>query len=271
MDRSKIRERLASLKQKGPVKKVDTSDILKLENGETTVRIVPLKSNPDYPFFETYWHYNLNRRSLLSPHTYGETDPILEFSIDSQDRANGKEEWKAAKQLEPKLRIYTPVLVRGKESEGVKLWSFGINLYEELLAYMDDEDYGDISDLENGTDITITKKSPEEAGNTYGETTIRMKRNATPVAKKSELDDILEIISNQPDISEMEYFQAATAEELEKELKKFLNTSDSDSDSAPAQVTRTKAEPTETAETVPSTETDNPTVKKKFNDIFNKK
>ena len=40
--------------------------------------------------------------------------------------------------MEPKMRTYVPVLVRGKESEGVKFWGFGKLVYQELLG----DDYG---------------------------------------------------------------------------------------------------------------------------------
>lgn len=273
MDRNKIKERLASLKQKGSGKKLDTSDILKLENGDTTVRIVPLKQSPEFPFIETYWHYNMNKKSYLSPHTYGDADPILEFSIDSQEAANGNtEDWKAAKKLEPKLRVFAPVIVRGKESEGVKFWSFGVNLYQELLGYLDDDEYDDIADLEKGTDIVISKKSPEEAGNTYGETSIRLKRKTSPVAPEDMLDEVLEIISNQKEISEIDYFKPATYDELSDALTKLLNVSDAKDDTpSPTQASRVASKGDDSSETVDMTQTDNPETKNKFNDIFKKK
>ena len=35
--------------------------------------------------------------------------------------------------MEPKMRTYVPILVRGAESEGVKFWGFGKQVYTELF------------------------------------------------------------------------------------------------------------------------------------------
>ena len=39
------------------------------------------------------------------------------------------------------MRTYVPVLVRGAEGEGVKLWGFGKQVYTELLGFITDPDY----------------------------------------------------------------------------------------------------------------------------------
>ena len=59
----------------------------------------------------------------------------------------------------PKLRTFVPVLVRGQEGEGVKFWGFGKTVYQEILGYITDPDYGDITVAVNGRDLTIEYKS----------------------------------------------------------------------------------------------------------------
>jgi hypothetical protein len=51
------------------------------------------------------------------------------------------------RKIEPKMRTYVPVIIRGKEAEGVKFWGFGKTIYAELLSIISDPDYGDITDL----------------------------------------------------------------------------------------------------------------------------
>ena len=41
-----------------------------------------------------------------------------------------------AKKLFARKRYYSPVLVRGNESEGVKIWAYGKTAYETLLGYV---------------------------------------------------------------------------------------------------------------------------------------
>ena len=57
-------------------------------------------------------------------------------------------------------RYYSPILGRGKESEGVKVWAYGKQAYENLLGLVLDPDYGDITDPETGTDIVLNYNIP---------------------------------------------------------------------------------------------------------------
>jgi hypothetical protein len=100
--------------------------------GKHQVRIVPYKFNKDNPFIELYFHYNVNNKTYLSPQSFNRPDPIVEFA-DKLKRMGDKEDWRAAKQMEPKLRTFVPVIVRGEEGEGVRFWGFGKTVYQETL------------------------------------------------------------------------------------------------------------------------------------------
>jgi hypothetical protein len=58
--------------------------------------------------------------------------------------------------MQPKIRTYVPIIVRGKEEEGVKFWGFGARVHEQLLSALNEPEYGDITDLNNGRDIQVT-------------------------------------------------------------------------------------------------------------------
>ena len=81
------------------------------------------------------------------------------------------------------MRSYAPVIVRGEEDKGVRLWSFGKTVYQTLLNYMLDEDYGDITDAEEGFDIKVScSKTP---GMQYAKTEVRPRPRSTPLSKDS--------------------------------------------------------------------------------------
>jgi hypothetical protein len=194
--------------------------------GKTQVRIVPYKFNKENPFIELYFHYNINNKTYLSPISFGRPDPIVEFA-DKLKRMGDKEDWKAAKAMEPKLRTFVPVLVRGEESEGVRFWGFGKTVYQELLGYIADPDYGDITDVNEGRDITIEYVSAEDAGTSYPVTTIRIKPKETPLAETQE--QISSMISGQSEITEI--YQELSYAELKNVLEGWLNpTAESSSD-----------------------------------------
>lgn len=188
--------------------------------GKHTIRLVPYKFNKENPFIELYFHYNINNKTYLSPMSFGRPDPIVEFA-DKLKRMGDKEDWKAAKKMEPKLRTFVPVLVRGEEGEGVKFWGFGKTVYQEILGYMADPDYGDITDPESGRDITVEVVSAEDSGTSYPVTTIRVKPKETPLAaSKTETDKFL---NEQKEITEL--YSELTYAELKNVLEGWLNPS----------------------------------------------
>jgi hypothetical protein len=195
--------------------------------GKHQVRIVPYKFDKDNPFIELYFHYNINNKTYLSPQSFGRPDPIVEFA-DKLKRMGDKDDWKAAKAMEPKLRTFVPVVVRGEEGEGVRFWGFGKTVYQEILGYIADPDYGDITDPTSGRDLTIEYKSAEEAGTTYPTTTIRVKPNETPVSEDA--TRATAFIESQTEITDL--YSELSYDELKSVLEGWLNpTAESGGDS----------------------------------------
>jgi hypothetical protein len=153
------------------------------------------------------------------------------------------------------MRTYVPVLVRGEESEGVKFWGFGKNVYQELLGFFADPDYGDLTDPVNGRDVTVEFKTAAELGKSYPETYIRVKPSTTPISEDS---NVLEMSKDQIELPGM--FKKVTYEEMEGMLKEWLET---------GEVSDSKEQPT--AETSKPTEATSPAsnVKDAFDDLFN--
>ena len=162
---------------------------------------------------ELYFHYNFGGKNYLSPISFGRPDPIVEFAEQLKSTGNS-DDWKLGKSLEPKMRTYAPVVVRGKESEGVKFWGFGKTVYQELLGFISDPDYGDITDPSQGRDITV-EFTPVEGG--YPKTAIRIKPNQTPI---TEDQNVISKLTNQQDITEI--FKEPTYDELQEALDKYM-------------------------------------------------
>lgn len=190
----------------------------KPQSGTTRVRIVPYQHQKDNPFLELYFYYDLGGKTYLSNQTFNEPDPIVEFCEELRSTGQ-KEDWLLSKKLEPKLRTYVPIIVRGEEKEGVKFWGFGKGIYQELLSVITDPDYGDITDLNNGRDVEVTYQTPKEAGNTYGKVSIRVKPNQTPATEEKDL--LKQILENQTKI--LDVFKKRTYEELKDALEKWLD------------------------------------------------
>ena len=224
MDISAIKQRLNSLQNTS--KKTDA--LWKPKPGKYVLRIVPYKFNKENPFIELLFHYNINNKTYLSPASFQRPDPILEFA-EKLKRLGDTENWKAGKKMEPKLRTFAPVVIRGQESEGVKFWGFGKTVYQEILAIIADPDYGDITDENEGRDVVI--EIVEEAGKTYPETRIRVKPNVTKLTDNAELEN--KLLNEQTEITDI-YSELSYAE-LKGVLENWLNpTASHDDEDAPA-------------------------------------
>ena len=257
MDISQIKSRLTQLQSQTST----TKNFWKPEPGKQVVRIVPYKFNKDNPFIELFFHYSLgNNKTYMSPASFGRPDPVAEFA-DKLKSTGNKDEWIQGKRLEPKMRTFAPVVVRGKESEGVKFWGFGKTVYQELLSVIAAPDYGDITDAMAGRDIQIERQTPAEAGNQYGKTTVRVNPNQTPITEdKTVLESIL---TSQSDLTEL--YTEPTYDELKEVLANYLNPSDE------SEETTTTATPATTTQTPSPAQTEKKTenVEDAFDQLFN--
>ena len=216
MDLDAIKSRLNQLQN------TQTNAFWKPQPGKSQIRIVPYKHDKNNPFSELFFHYSLvPNKTVLSPLSYGRPDPVQQFA-DKLKSTGNKDEWIQGKRIEPKMRTFVPVVVRGEENEGVKFWGFGKTVYQELLGIIADPDYGDISDATTGRDIVVERQTPAEAGNQYGKTTIRVKPNVTALSDDSNL--LQKLLDEQPDIKEL--YNEPTFDELKSHLSNFLNPSD---------------------------------------------
>lgn len=161
LDLNRVKARLTQLQSKGKknadgsYEKTDYTKIyFKPKKGEQLIRIVPFKNQPNYPIMEVSFHQDIVKKKYLSLVNFGEKDPIVEFC--KELRATGDKENKdLAWKLSPKTRYFCQVLVRGEEDKGVRLWEFGTPIEKEILKLINHKSYGDISDVHDGTDLTI--------------------------------------------------------------------------------------------------------------------
>ena len=215
MDINAIKSRLNQLQSTSST----ANSFWKPPAGKTQIRITPYVENKDNPFVELFFHYSLvPNKTVLSPLSFGRPDPVQQFA-DKLKSTGDKDEWIQGKRIEPKMRTFVPVVVRGEESEGVKWWGFGKTVYQELLSIIADPDYGDISDSMTGRDIVVERQTAAEAGNQYGKTTIRVKPNQTALVEDMDLSK--KLLTVQPNIVEL--YTEPDFETLKGHLSTFLN------------------------------------------------
>lgn len=212
IDISKMRAKLNNAKGKagGQVK------FWKPQIGTQTIRILPTQDGD--PFKAYFFHYGLNNESLLCPKAnFGEDCPVCALVsklYNSGDDANKE----FAKKIMKKQRFFSPVLVRGEEGEGPRIWGYSKTVYTILLETVLNPDYGDITDVENGVDIDL--KYEKLAGKFYPETSLAFKRNSSPMCKGIGEDECEEILNGVPDFEKLH--KRRTTEEIQEILDAFL-------------------------------------------------
>ena len=260
MDINKIKQKLEAFQSASSPKSTVS---WKAPSGKSQIRLLEYKHNKDIPFVELYFHFNIQKgKPILSPISYGEADPIVEFT-NKLRKTGSKEDFLLARKLEPKMRIFAPVIVRGLEAEGVKVWGFGKTVANEIMSFIVDPDYGNIADTINGRDIVVDVITPTEAGNQFGKTTIRVKPNKSQLHEDANM--IQKYLDNQPNISDL--YTKHTYDELKEVLKNYLEpSSDTEQQTQKVATSENKVSPSATVKSKTSKVED---VNAAFDEIFN--
>tara|TARA_R110000824_G_scaffold8737_3_gene39551 strand:- start:15002 stop:15736 length:735 start_codon:yes stop_codon:yes gene_type:complete len=218
IDMEKMRSRMTALKSNG---NGTSNKFWRPPEGESTIRIVGASSGD--PFRDFWFHYNVgDTPGFLSPKkNFGEQCPLDEY-VRQLWKEGTEESKRMAKKLSARQRFFAPVLVRGEEDQGVKVWGFGKRAYETLLSLVLNPEYGDITDPQTGTDLVINYGKP--AGASFPETKITPRRKSEPLHKKSERAH--ELLESIPDFDELFAASRKSVTEVQGILDQFLNTED---------------------------------------------
>ena len=220
IDLKKMRAKLASTENKGG----DSNKNLfwKPQDGESVIRIVP---DPDGDPFKEYWfHYNVgNNPGFLSPKKNFGEDDVLDAYVRKLFNDGTEESREEAKKLMAKQRFFSPVIVRGEEEKGVRLWGYSKTVYQKLLQLVLNPEYGDITDLQEGTDLTINYG--KKAGQMFPSTDIFPARRTSPLHKDKGLAKELAETEIQYD----NVFSKKTTDEVQQMLEQHLSGDTDDS------------------------------------------
>jgi len=244
MDISAIKQRLNALQSTNNTGKKEKIDYSKVywkpkEEGKYQIRIVPSKLDPKNPFQEVFVHYGFSKFPIYALTNWGEKDPIVEFATQLR-KTNDKENWSLAKKLDPKMRVFAPVIVRGEEEKGVRLWEFGKEIYMQLLGIAEDEDYGDYTDISEGRDLTVDVVKGDIGGRQGLKSSIRVKPKTSTLSSNASL--IQKFLKEQPSLLEIQRKMEFDA--LKEVLQTWLSPEDTSDEIVDEDEDETPVEPT---------------------------
>ena len=244
IDMGLMRRKLATLR--GENKGNGNSVFFRPDDGDTDIRIVPAPNGD--PLKEMFFHYNVGNHQggIMCPkRNFGERCPICDFASSLWREAadnNDDESKKLAKSLFVRTRYFSPVVVRGREEEGIKVYGYGKTAYELLLGYILDPEYGDVTDINEGTDITLTYTKPTKPG-AFPQTNLKMRRNTSPLIE--DVDAISPLLDRMPDFDSL--FERLTPEQIDAILDEQL-ASDGSAESRSSQTTKYGGEKKDTVD-----------------------
>lgn len=246
----KIRARKAALDNNGKKGSNEPSKLWRsgVKKGDKLSFIIRFVSTEDGdPFKDLHFHYGIDKKSILCPkRNFDEECPICETasSIWRQGADRDDEDLKRqAKEMFVKQRFFAPVIVRGqlmddgtldeapafymdetgaKCEHPVRWYGFGKKTYEDLIQLILNPEYGDITDIDDGIDFTVTFDF--STGKSFAETTLVPKRKSSKLFDNKK--KVAEALSAIPDIYEL--YERMSPEEVRSSLEAHLNVTDGD-------------------------------------------
>lgn len=219
IDMTKINQKFDALNGKG--NSGGSQNVFwKPQEGDQDIRIVCPEDGD--PFKQFYFHYNVGKNPgfICPKKQHGKDCPICNFAWHTYNEAkktNDTEALKLAKSLFPKERFFSPVVIRGEENQGVRLWGYGKMAYTELLSLVRNPDYGDITDVDGGTDLTLNYGKPPGAA--FPVTKLQPRRR--PSALSDDDAQAAEFLNGIPSFTDN--FNHKSNEEIEQMLSEFLS------------------------------------------------
>lgn len=184
----RVRERLAKEKLGGK------GNYWKPKQGRNVIRVLPgVGDMEDFFWQDVGRHYPPDTQfSFVCPEfTLGEDDaacPICEF-VNELYRAGDDDSKELAKKLRVRRQFWMNIIDRNDEDRGPQIFTPGVTVFGSIASMVNDPDYGEVYDVDDGLDIIIKRDGTGLATEYH----VQSRRKSTPLSKTdSQIDDWLE-------------------------------------------------------------------------------
>ena len=190
------------------------------EYGKYTVRFLPQQGEDSIFYKETKKH-KIGDQYLYCPRVEGDSCPICK-KYKALWEKNTTTSQALAKEIKPRFQYLYNIILKdenGKQPEDPKkvlIYESGKKLYEKLMSYFFDPDFGDLTDAKSGFNFVIEKSEGDMGFPSYDNS--RPKRNPSPISDDEEV--IEEILSKVINLDSQVTYKSY--EELEKILAKYF-------------------------------------------------
>jgi len=179
-----LRKKLAAADIGGP------SGFFRSKEGRNTVRILPEVGGME-AFYQPVGIHNLpNKKRIYCPAftTEGELEcPVCEL-VQELYSAGDKTSRSLAGDMRVRRKFWMNVIDRENEKAGPVILTAGVTIFTPIVSLIGDPDYGDITDVDTGTDIVI-KRTGSGIETSYD---VIGRRNESILGEDDEIDEWLE-------------------------------------------------------------------------------
>lgn len=190
------------------------------EFGRYTIRFLP-PLDPDGVFFRETAQYKLGDNYFFAPYIDGEPDPVYEY-YKALYKKGTDDAIALAKEIKPRKQYLYNIVVKeelGDEAENptqVQVYMSGKILFETIMDYFMDDDFGDLTDVEEGYDFQLIKEQGDLGFPNYKKS--KPRKNPSPLFEDDDMvEEVLKSRKNLDD--EIEY---KSYDELKQILNNFL-------------------------------------------------
>jgi len=187
-------------------------DFFSPEEGKNRIRIIAPPGRK-VPFKEVGYHF-LDKTYLCPQVTNNERCPICEM-VDKLEKSKYSEDIKLAN----KLRVYIrgAWIILDRKDNKVKVWTSSQRVFEDLIDYLADGDFGDFTDPFKGRDIILKRETPKNGITRY---TVQFLDPEPIYESKKKIKELLESL---PDLDS---FVTKSYDDLRDVLEGFVDEED---------------------------------------------
>ena len=185
-----------------------------LSEGVTIIRILPEVGDMPRFFQEVGVHQMPGKdgKRIFCPKFTSRgklTCPVCEI-VDQLYKAGDTASKAFAGQIRAQKKYWMNTIARADEKAGPKIYTPGVLVFRQLMSLIQDPDYGDITDVEDGYDIKIERKGK---GRTDTDYQARAAKNSSPLS--DDPDKVDEWLESAKDVS---YVEVSTNPDEDAEL-----------------------------------------------------
>lgn len=126
----------------------------KPKEGRSLIRILPPVGDMEFFFQEVGRHYDQKQYCPAITTEGAEECPICEIN-EALYQAGEKE---AAAKFRATRAFWMNIIDRSNEDAGPQIYTPGVQVFQSIVAFISDPEYGDITDEEDGFDLKIDRK-----------------------------------------------------------------------------------------------------------------